>query len=118
MSDTDFSKLFSNLDCTPFAAGDVVFSAGDEATVAYVVRRGSVSLRSGDTEVGVLSEGEILGELALVDGAPRSLTAVAATDAKLVPLDQAQFTRVVQYNPLFALKVMGVMAKRLRQRTA
>ena len=56
----------------------------------------------------------IFGEMALVDGAPRSATAVAMTDVTLVPVSEKQFLFLVSQTPFFALKVMRVLARRLR----
>ncbi|HEU5100134.1 MAG TPA: Crp/Fnr family transcriptional regulator [Roseiflexaceae bacterium] len=60
--------------------------------------------------------GGIVGEMALIDDRPRSATAVAATDCRLVPIDERRFTFLVQQTPMFALAVMRVMAERLRRR--
>lgn len=59
-----------------------------------------------------------MGELALIDKAPRSGTAVVASEATVVPVDERRFLFLVQQTPFFALNVMRVMADRLRSRTA
>jgi hypothetical protein len=56
----------------------------------------------------------IFGEMALIDNAPRSATAIAASDAKLVPVSEKQFLFLISNTPYFALNVMRVMARRLR----
>ena len=53
--------------------------------------------------------------MALIDGAPRSATAVANEACELVRIDRDAFRQLVRQNPDFALEVMHVMAKRLRQ---
>jgi CRP-like cAMP-binding protein len=52
--------------------------------------------------------------MALIDNSPRSATAIAKTDCKVVPLDQRRFQFLVQETPFFALQVMTIMATRLR----
>jgi CRP-like cAMP-binding protein len=52
--------------------------------------------------------------MALIDSAPRSATAIAATDVQLVPVGEKQFAFLVSQTPYFALNVMRVMARRLR----
>ena len=59
--------------------------------------------------------GALLGELALVDSAPRAATVVAATDCRLAPLNKAQFHALIRETPYFATEVMKVMADRLRR---
>jgi CRP-like cAMP-binding protein len=61
-----------------------------------------------------LPERGIFGEMALIDGAPRSATAIAATDVKLVPVGEKQFLFLVSRTPYFALNVMRALARRLR----
>jgi CRP/FNR family transcriptional regulator, cyclic AMP receptor protein len=56
----------------------------------------------------------IFGEMALIDNAPRSATAVAVSDAKLVSVSEKQFLFLISNTPYFALNVMRVMARRLR----
>lgn len=51
------------------------------------------------------------------DGAPRSADAVAARDSRVVPVDRKRFELLVQQDPFFAVKAMGIMADRLRQAT-
>jgi CRP-like cAMP-binding protein len=52
--------------------------------------------------------------MALIDSAPRSATAIASNDAKLVPVSEKQFLFLISNTPYFALNVMRVMARRLR----
>ena len=52
--------------------------------------------------------------MALIDNAPRSATAVAATDVTLIPVSEKQFLFLTGQTPFFALKVMRVLARRLR----
>jgi len=95
--------------------GEVIFGAGDTGREMYVVRTGSVDLRIGDTVLETVEPGGILGELALVDPAPRSATAVAGADCSLVRVDEKTFAELVRRVPGLALEVMQVMARRLRR---
>jgi CRP/FNR family cyclic AMP-dependent transcriptional regulator len=52
--------------------------------------------------------------MALIDGRPRSATALALTDTELIPLGEKGFSLLVAYNPKFALSVLRVLAKHLR----
>ena len=55
--------------------------------------------------------------MALIDHSPRSATARAQTDCKVALIDERRFMFLVQETPFFALRVMGVMANRLRRNT-
>jgi CRP/FNR family transcriptional regulator, cyclic AMP receptor protein len=97
-----------------FRAGEVIFREGDPAAELYVIQSGNVEIRLGNRLLDTLSDNAIFGEMALIDGAPRSATAVAATDVKLVSIGEKQFLFLVSHTPNFALNLMRVMARRLR----
>jgi CRP-like cAMP-binding protein len=96
-------------------SGQVLFSAGDKGREMFIVRTGSVELRIGETVLETVEQGGIFGELALVDSAPRSATAVAGPDCTLVLVDVTAFNDLVRRVPGLALEVMKVMARRLRR---
>jgi CRP-like cAMP-binding protein len=97
-----------------FKAGEVIFKQGDPARELFVIQSGKVEIHLGNRVLDTLPERSIFGEMALIDAAPRSATAVAATDVKLVPVDEKQFLFLVSRTPHFALNVMRVLARRLR----
>jgi CRP/FNR family cyclic AMP-dependent transcriptional regulator len=97
-----------------FKAGEVIFREGDAASEFFVIQSGKVDIRLGNRSLGTLSDHDIFGEMALIDAAPRSATAIAATDVKLVPVGERQFLFLVSCTPHFALNIMRVLARRLR----
>ena len=105
------SQLHSILE---FQRGAAVFRKGDRANGMYVVRAGKVELYDGAITYETVGPGHIFGEMALVDGCPRSASARAATDCQLIWVDNAAFMRLVDVSPLFAVRVMRVMGRRLR----
>ncbi|HVN53899.1 MAG TPA: cyclic nucleotide-binding domain-containing protein [Anaerolineaceae bacterium] len=109
--------LFRNSqDYKSYAAGETIFRYGDPADVMYVIVEGEVDI-VGNTGVVIdsLSEGDLFGEMALVDDSPRSGTALAKTDCKVVPVNRQRFEFMVQNTPHFAVVVMTIMAERLRR---
>jgi CRP-like cAMP-binding protein len=97
-----------------YKAGDTIFTVGDEADELYIIEQGEVDIRLGNRLLATLGENAIFGEMALIDDKPRSATAVARTDVKLVPVSEKQFLFLVSHTPFFALRVMRVLAGRLR----
>jgi CRP/FNR family cyclic AMP-dependent transcriptional regulator len=95
-------------------AGEVIFKDGDEANEFYVVRSGQVTVRLGNRTLDTLGEGEIFGEMALIDAGPRSAAVVAETDCIIVPVSEKQFLFMISEAPYFALSVMRVLVERLR----
>lgn len=108
--------LFKNEDrYDEFKQGQTIFKEGDSGSTMYVVLAGSVKLSVKGQEVENLGPGGVLGEMALIDTVPRSATATAATDCKLVPIDMKRFTFLVQQTPHFSVQIMRVIADRLRR---
>ena len=113
--DTGFGVLTgNNVGTRLFKAGSVIFREGDEAHELFVIKRGEVSIQIGNRTINELSVDSIFGEMALIDNQPRSATAIAASDVELVPVSEKQFLFLVSQTPYFALKVMRVLAQRLR----
>jgi CRP/FNR family transcriptional regulator, cyclic AMP receptor protein len=111
-------SLFRNSEAKPFGAGQTVFAAGAAGDAMYIVLEGDIAIRAGETDLEVLGPGSIFGEMALIDGAPRSASAVAASDCRLVEIDRRRFEFMVSQTPYFALAVMKTMADRLRKSNA
>jgi CRP/FNR family cyclic AMP-dependent transcriptional regulator len=116
--DTSFGVLTGNgIETLFFKAGEVIFREGDNALELFVIKSGQVRIQIGNKTVTELAPDTIFGEMALIDDEPRSATAVAATDVELVPVSEKQFLFLVSQTPYFALKVMRVLAQRLRKTT-
>jgi CRP-like cAMP-binding protein len=113
--DASFSVLTgNNIDAVAFKAGSIIFREGDEARDLFVIKSGQIRIQIGNRTIAELGSDSIFGEMALIDSEPRSATAVAATDVELVPVSEKQFLFLVGQTPYFALKVMRVLAQRLR----
>ena len=115
MNDTGFGVLTgNNIEARQIKAGDVIFREGDQAQELFVIRSGEVRIQIGNRTIAELSADSIFGEMALIDNEPRSATAIAVTDVELVSVSEKQFLFLVSQTPYFALKVMRVLAQRLR----
>jgi CRP-like cAMP-binding protein len=97
-----------------YAAGDVIFAEGDKGDAMYVVRSGEVTVERNGSIMETLGGGSIFGEMALIDGAPRSATARAKTDCEVAPINEKTFLFLVHETPFFAIAVMRTLASRLR----
>ena len=113
--EASFSVLTgNNIDAQSFKAGSVIFLEGHEARELFVIKSGQVRIQIGNRTVTELGADSIFGEMALIDNEPRSATAIAVTDVELVAVSEKQFLFLVSQTPYFALKVMRVLAQRLR----
>jgi CRP/FNR family transcriptional regulator, cyclic AMP receptor protein len=114
--DTGFEVLTGNhVETQFFKAGSIIFREGDEAHELFVIKKGEVRIQIGNRTINELSADHIFGEMALIDSEPRSATAIAISDVELVPVSEKQFLFLVSQTPYFALKVMRVLAQRLRK---
>jgi CRP/FNR family cyclic AMP-dependent transcriptional regulator len=101
-------------------AGSILFHEGDRADRVLLVREGRVKLvateaNGTETVLAVRGPGELLGEVAAVDGRPRSATAVAvdAVACSVVPAER--FREVLETEPGAAMALLQVVAARLRE---
>jgi CRP-like cAMP-binding protein len=112
----DFSLLTrAGFPLRRYAAGERIFVEDDEGSVMYVVRFGRVNILTYGTVLESVGPNGMFGEMALIDGSPRSATAVASEPCELAPIDKAAFAHLVRQDPDFALRVMRLLAQRLRQ---
>jgi CRP/FNR family cyclic AMP-dependent transcriptional regulator len=112
----DFGLLARNgVKLQTFATGEKIFVTDDDAQVMYVVRTGRVNIMASGVVLETIGPGGLFGEMALIDGAPRSATAVALEETEVAPVDRSAFLFMVRQSPDFALEVMSVLAARIRR---
>ncbi|MFN2123684.1 MAG: Crp/Fnr family transcriptional regulator [Candidatus Promineifilaceae bacterium] len=112
----DLTKLFGrDKGAFEVQAGEYIFHEGDQCDEMYVVIDGQVDIIVGNKIVETVDPGGMFGEMALLGPAPRSGSAVARFDVRLVPVDNRRFQYLIQQTPYFAIQVMSVLADRLRR---
>jgi CRP/FNR family transcriptional regulator, cyclic AMP receptor protein len=107
--------LFRNATNTRLVpSGTTVFQEGDSGHSMFAIKRGRVAIMVGGNTVDILSEEELFGEMALLEQATRSATAVTLEETELVEIDETQFYILVRQNPPFALQLLKLLSARLR----
>jgi len=100
-----------------YRAGDVIYEVGDEPGGLYVIQAGQVELmRAGPDGARALSRhgpGEFFGEMGLLASRPRTMRAVAASDARVLELDAITFESMCLERPEIALRMIRRLAARL-----
>src|SRR2546430_3502852 len=115
------SEMLSSLEhlVRKHRAGTTLFREGDPGRTMYVIRSGKVNIckRIGESEItlAMLGPGEFFGEMALLEGLPRSAGAVVVEDALLIELEQNAFATLVRRNSEIALRLMRRLSSRLRE---
>jgi len=100
-----------------FAAGTVLFEEGQPGDFMYVVQRGEVEIRRqvGETErvIAVLPVGEFFGEMAILNGRPRSATAVVKIPSRLLVIEGKTFEAMLRARPEIAMRIIKSLGARL-----
>ena len=118
LSNTEFENVKSLCTEEQFFDGDVLFNEGDAPEAVYIIKRGSVRITKTEqgrqTELATLFNGEIFGEMGVLNNAPRLASAVVSGEAILLMIDGAEFVRVVAQSPSMSKIVMSTMVGRFK----
>jgi CRP-like cAMP-binding protein len=98
-----------------FAPGEVVFEEGEKGDAMYIVRTGELTIEKHGKVMETVGPAGVFGEMALIDGSPRSATVRAKTECEVAPINEKTFLFLVHETPFFAIAVMRTLADRLRR---
>ena len=102
-----------------FSPGEVIFHEGDLGTEMYIVQEGQVEIlrlgTEGPQRLALLDRGDFFGEMSILDELPRTATAAAVSDARLVEINGATFDEMLRANPEIAIRIMRKLSLRVRQ---
>src|SRR3954469_23169421 len=98
--------------------GETLFAEGENSRAMYYVKSGMIRIfkKKGDSaiEIDTIRQGQILGELAFLDGNPRSVSGEALTDCELVEISNALFLEVLGHTPDWLKILFRTVVSRLR----
>jgi len=98
----------------PFSKGETVIMEGSGGAAFFIIDSGEATVSSKGVQLATLGPGDYFGEIALIDGGPRSATVTAATDLVCYGLTFWEFRPLVEKNSVIAWKLLQALAKRLR----
>jgi len=111
-------RVMNIIDVRSYADKDVVIAEGYEGEEMFIILTGKVRVHSGETTIVELGAGQHLGEMALVDKAPRSASVSSVGDTKLMVMTRREFFDIVRKDHDVAVKLLwaflGVLTERLR----
>jgi CRP-like cAMP-binding protein len=115
-------ELSQNLRLRHFGPGDTVFFEGDPGTSLCVIQGGRIKLSLISTSgreviIDLLGPGDVFGELALLDGEPRSADAVATESTDLLLLQRQDFLQFLEEHPKLSIALLAELSRRLRRDT-
>ena len=124
LSDAALAELAAVLEPRSLAAGTVLFDKGDPGDEMYIVQGGGIALYIPSQEkpgeerpIRIISSGEVLGEMALIDRQPRSVSARALDAVEVLVFQGDDLRRMLGQYPPMALAVMGGLNNRIRYTT-
>jgi len=101
-----------------YTDGEYIFREGESAVFAYIVKSGSVEITkrsaAGEQVLAELAPPTIFGEMALIDGNPRSAGARAKGDTVVTEVTEESFLTYLQQNPQAAVRIMKTISENLR----
>jgi uncharacterized membrane protein len=120
LDDDERAVLAQQIDRRHFTTGSTIFRDGDRGDALFVIRTGEVELWLYDEDkqrvvLNVAKEGDLFGELSLLDEEPRSASATAVTDTDVLVVDREDLRLLFSKKPEAALDVLSTLGQRLRQ---
>lgn len=117
---TDRRALVAAANRRRFGRGEAIFHKDERGELLFIIEEGSVRIylpspQGADLTLAVLGAGDFFGEMALLDGGPRSASATALRETATLVLGRADFTAVLQSRPQSAMAVLAAVAQRLRE---
>ncbi len=113
-SKKELEKVAKAADEITMTAGTLVVDQGEMGREAFIILSGEVNIKRNNRKIATLSDGDVVGELSLLDHGPRTASVVCATDCTLLVIDQRRFINVLDEVPSIAHKLMGALASRIR----
>jgi CRP-like cAMP-binding protein len=114
------SAVSSRSRVVDYRPGQFIFRAGDLGSEMFVIHEGKAEVMRAGSEVSadvvaVLEKGDFFGEMAVLEGLPRTASVRALTDLRLVRVDGATFTQLLRAEPEIAVRIMRKLSRRLRE---
>jgi len=122
LSPTERDALLAYARVEHYAAGRTIFHKGSPGRGMMAVLAGRVRISASGADgreivLNIIEEGEVFGEIALLDGKERSADAIAATNCDLLVIDRRDFIPFLDNHPGLAVRLMAVLCERLRRTT-
>ena len=114
-SNRDLQKIAKASDEVTIEAGRVLVEQGGIGRECFVIIDGTATVKRNNRKITTLGTGDYFGELALLDGGPRTASVVAETDMTVLVLGQREFHGLLDEVPGLSHKVLSTMAKRIRE---
>ena len=100
-----------------YPAGTMVFAEGQSGNDMFIIQDGTARvvklIGNEEKTLGVLSEGDMLGEMSLLESIPRTASVIADTDCSFLVVNQENFEQLVENQPQYVYRLSAILAERL-----
>jgi CRP-like cAMP-binding protein len=117
LSKRDLDRLAEETDVVSFPAGATIVEEGLLGETMFVVLSGEAKVVQHKRRLGTVRPGDFFGEVALLDGAPRSASVVAETPLEAIRLYRRTLLKLLEAEPQLALKILDSLVRRVRDLT-
>ncbi len=108
-------RVAEHADLAAFRAGEHIVREGQPGGTFYVLVEGEAAVRRRGRRIGRLRPGDFFGEISLLDGGPRTADVVAETPVTTIRVFKRAFDRLLREEPGVAVRILRVVAARLRE---
>ncbi len=120
LTEDELERVASLAHLRSVAKDTTIFHAGDEADAVYAVARGKVKIVVASSDgkefiLTVLGAGQVFGEMAMLESAPRSAAVVTVTASELLVISRSDFSHLLNTSPAISRKLLAVLSRRLRR---
>jgi CRP-like cAMP-binding protein len=109
LSDTERSSLLERSEIRAFQSGEILIVEGSVGDSMFVIANGELDVSRGDLKLAHLSDGSVVGEMALLDPAPRSASVVASSSGKAYELERNTFMTMLDAGDPNALALLRLL---------
>ena len=112
---SDLTRIGKSAVPRKYSKGETIVKEGEQAVAFYVVVSGKAEATKNGVSVATFGPGQCFGEMALLDGFPRSTSVTAVEDTECLAMTRWDFTAELNTNPSIAVAMLPVLSKRIRR---
>jgi CRP-like cAMP-binding protein len=114
MSERSFEAIAGVASEVAFGVGDEIVHQGDPGAAFFIIVGGRARVDRDGRSIRELGPGDFLGEIALVDGSPRTATVTALEPIAALTVQRADFLHLYESLPVFRLEILNALTQRIR----
>ncbi len=120
LNNEQLNVLSQIINIKEYKEGEFVFIEGGQSDVFYIIQTGKMKIVKSSIDgkekiLEIMTDGDFIGEMGVIEDKPRSANGVAITQLKLLYIEKGDFLKLIRNNPIIALKIIVELGRRLRR---